>query len=819
MIGHRHHRRAAWCAALALALPLVACSKRDATTAACANGKITTVGEEGGEVQSSDAKVSLRIPAGALERSVEICIRGDSSQTPSDVGSALPFHYILEPDGLRFAKSALIDLKIDGQDLRDLDLESAVPMLGLVTTDAAGQNIETLENVRIKYRLLSRRLEVTASINHFSNLFVSKLGVSLKFLGNTFNNTMQVGDIGVWNVGLQVTAKGVADVVTISVEEAEHFVLPSDVFTLLASSAFSGANHPRPYNARQGNTFKTMGVLVNAKVFVGNPQAAFTCVKPGQGELGTTVIFQRLDQPSGRTARASMTVTDGIRCVNAQMPGATKATVGDAASLRRSADGEVAVAGKGGVAFHDSKTLELKDVRAPGRDAVGSFDVEKNGKKTMVVERGNINDLVDKNALIEFLYGPGKAPEEDIGIGEQLNWAPRPLREARPACPPGKIDSCTGSQAVVIDGEGGVHLINPNTGRVASVEGLPPEVSSAIIVDLGNGKWNGLAVTRSGGLYYGSDRWAGPGMLVGAVAAPLPPSVDSNAKIQCSSSGQACLAIAGPRATGISWRNADNVPVIRNTVDLPGPVLSFEVVDTTGGSAAIATPVGAPGFIWHLSFDQEGRISDVKKLSLPGCLTKGAVFNHDGSGVITLCQTPAEGRGPAQGRLVLQPLSQPGDATPRPEAPTRDAGADVPMQVDARPDAGTAQPRDRGVDAFCSLTNVDAAIHPSLGMPGSVVLATPDECREMYRTLPGNFTGVFSMFGSQCTTDADCKNPQVKFCCPRFGENSDHFNKLILPRCIPRGFGPSRCGLAYERFCCNPSACEAPDPLARCAPP
>ncbi|MEX1367160.1 MAG: hypothetical protein AB1Z98_28795 [Nannocystaceae bacterium] len=74
------------------------------------------IGAEGGIVVSDDGRVTLDIPAGALEEAVEITVE----VVPGPAGSASDL-YVLEPMGLTFASPVIVEVDYDDEMLGGRD--------------------------------------------------------------------------------------------------------------------------------------------------------------------------------------------------------------------------------------------------------------------------------------------------------------------------------------------------------------------------------------------------------------------------------------------------------------------------------------------------------------------------------------------------------------------------------------------------------------------------------------------------------------------------------------------------------------------------
>jgi hypothetical protein len=141
-------------------------------------------------VKSTDGRVMLLIPDGALPTDVTVAsIKITSGGVPLRLNNKPPvFAYRLEPDGLRFSSPAVIQITTNWA--RD----GSMPMLFSV----AGDEIEPLDGVLAEADSKSRKLTLTASIAHFSQVVGSEgfqltiQDPSARTLGDPFSVEAQV---------------------------------------------------------------------------------------------------------------------------------------------------------------------------------------------------------------------------------------------------------------------------------------------------------------------------------------------------------------------------------------------------------------------------------------------------------------------------------------------------------------------------------------------------------------------------------------------------------------------------------------------------
>ena len=114
------------------------------------------LGKEGGRLSSSDGKIELVIPVGALAKNTIISIQAISNFAPNGTGTA----YRLEPSGMVFPEPVQLIFHYGDKD----DMFSVPELMGIATQDNSGQ----------WYRLSNFILDTIArtiggNINHFSD--------------------------------------------------------------------------------------------------------------------------------------------------------------------------------------------------------------------------------------------------------------------------------------------------------------------------------------------------------------------------------------------------------------------------------------------------------------------------------------------------------------------------------------------------------------------------------------------------------------------------------------------------------------------------
>lgn len=102
------------------------------STAATPVGAVTTatIGPAGGKLGSSDGRLALSIPAGALSSDASVSIQAVAATEPNGVGPV----YQISPDGYRFTQPVTLSWQLSDTDLKGRSLNAVI----IVTRDADG---------------------------------------------------------------------------------------------------------------------------------------------------------------------------------------------------------------------------------------------------------------------------------------------------------------------------------------------------------------------------------------------------------------------------------------------------------------------------------------------------------------------------------------------------------------------------------------------------------------------------------------------------------------------------------------------------------
>jgi len=164
---------------------------------------------DGGAITSSDGKLTLNVPAGALSEDTEITV------APIEVDGVV-IGYDFFPDGLVFNQPATFDLEMD-LDERDeivdengevIDTDAGIPSTALFLKSADG-SLEMIDNVHVTKEEGSSSIHVKAEIPHFTSM-ISSVGnsyyVYMTSLGTHYVGSDFKADITVRYLGFETTS-------------------------------------------------------------------------------------------------------------------------------------------------------------------------------------------------------------------------------------------------------------------------------------------------------------------------------------------------------------------------------------------------------------------------------------------------------------------------------------------------------------------------------------------------------------------------------------------------------------------------------------
>jgi len=209
---------------LALAAPLLAgCGGGEGETVALLLEEFISA-SEGGNISSSDGRITVEIPGGALSEDTEITVREmEEEEWSDDIKTLGPLGHVysLEPDGLEFTQPVKLTLRLETEDLAGLDLEDGYPVFLPCTTTADGE-WELLLNPSSEVDMNAGAVTVSGESSHFSNFTVvvdPELGLQIEFPADP----VTTHSTGTWSAQLTVTNIGSEDIL---IEEIEYFGMP-----------------------------------------------------------------------------------------------------------------------------------------------------------------------------------------------------------------------------------------------------------------------------------------------------------------------------------------------------------------------------------------------------------------------------------------------------------------------------------------------------------------------------------------------------------------------------------------------------------------
>lgn len=156
------------------------------------------IGPEGGTAASSDGRLMLDIPPGALEEETEITV--ERIENNNETGTVLAFD--LQPEGLNFLLpvgiTALIDIDNPTENEFNFPLITTIQLLSegileIIEIDEQNTNFDT------------KIVTVTAEIEHFSNLFIGHL---LPDPMNDLSDIYRVFGLFEWQCEIDVDSEG-----------------------------------------------------------------------------------------------------------------------------------------------------------------------------------------------------------------------------------------------------------------------------------------------------------------------------------------------------------------------------------------------------------------------------------------------------------------------------------------------------------------------------------------------------------------------------------------------------------------------------------
>ena len=133
-------------------------------------GDTKVIGAEGGTITSSDGKIVLEIPAGALSEPTEITLnQGSTSDIPTEVREVAEATRLvqLEPSGLTFAVPATLRFELEPRSVNEDGAETQLPFL----LSRSGETIEILDDQSLHVDLDTGATTLSGQLMHFSEVW------------------------------------------------------------------------------------------------------------------------------------------------------------------------------------------------------------------------------------------------------------------------------------------------------------------------------------------------------------------------------------------------------------------------------------------------------------------------------------------------------------------------------------------------------------------------------------------------------------------------------------------------------------------------
>ncbi len=205
------------------------------------NTTTRTIGPEGGTVRSSDGKLTLEIPAGALDEDTEISIkRINPEDLPPEFGDIdTDRQYELEPDGLEFNIPITAETRSNGGTVDENG--DVVANLMFLLTSLNGE-LEILDNLDIEINADENDITVRGSLDHFSPLVETVFRGIFKIIIQNVPDSIPINELFNINVLLDITQDTEIEFV---IEEARYDDDSSENLVLLTENTVfiaSGAN-------------------------------------------------------------------------------------------------------------------------------------------------------------------------------------------------------------------------------------------------------------------------------------------------------------------------------------------------------------------------------------------------------------------------------------------------------------------------------------------------------------------------------------------------------------------------------------------------
>jgi len=155
---------------------VLSCSNNDEEIFRIVNALI---GPEGGKITSSDGRLTLDIPAGALDEDTEITITkiNPNDLPPEFEGIDADLAYLLEPDGLEFNIPIEVELLTDQE---ALDQDGNISVNSILLFTSLNGELELLGNIENIINADDNTVLVKGSLEHFTDLVQTTFSITTR---------------------------------------------------------------------------------------------------------------------------------------------------------------------------------------------------------------------------------------------------------------------------------------------------------------------------------------------------------------------------------------------------------------------------------------------------------------------------------------------------------------------------------------------------------------------------------------------------------------------------------------------------------------
>lgn len=247
----------------------------EVTITAADNTATETIGVGGGTVVSTDGRLTLDVPQGAVAADTDISVTlvpADQRRPELEELDGDDILYDLQPSGLQFSESVAITTAVADVVTEDGDALGVEASFAFVISEGAdGLELEQLQDLTLFASRGETELTLTGSLSHFSNLVV--VGAGATVTGHGVPATLEVGE----TVAVTVTAS------------APRPVLPGEpAGFVVAPTQTDGSEAPFGPEAGFAGTFDVVGQADGSQLAT-SAENAYGCSDVGNGVFRTTV--------------------------------------------------------------------------------------------------------------------------------------------------------------------------------------------------------------------------------------------------------------------------------------------------------------------------------------------------------------------------------------------------------------------------------------------------------------------------------------------------------------------------------------------------